>query len=160
MRLPLRRETPPPRVVEPLEPIRVLLRDADLAGSVRPATERMTDGLRRGTPITMLPAGARPDEWLEIPSHDVLMVVPPPLARRFWKREDRVRQRVSLRVGPYSVVGTAHLRPGQEQDLFLRATRPFMPLTGVTFGRADDAARDEAETVIVNLNWVADLREV
>ncbi len=160
MRLSRRRDKPPPaRVVEPLEPIRVLLQDADLAGSVRPSTERMTDELRRATPLSFLPAGAGPGEWIEIPTGQVLMVVPPPLARRPWKREDRVQQRVTMRVGPYAVVGTAHLKPGQEGDLVLRATHPFMPLTDAAFGRADEHRRHRADTLIVNLRWVSDLQE-
>jgi hypothetical protein len=159
VRLPIGRDEPPPRVVEPLEPIRIFLVDADLSGLVRPSSERTTDTLRRGKPLVFLPAGANPDEWMEIPAQNVLMVVPPPLARRFWKREQRVQRPVTLRVGPYAAAGTAYLRPGQEDDLFLRATRPFMPLTDAAVGLADESHRDRVETVIVNLNWVTDLHE-
>lgn len=144
---------------EALEPIRILLGDADLAGYVRPLSERVTDLLQRGSPILFHPAGSPSDEWLEISASDVLMVVPPPLTRRFGPREQRVQRRVAMRVGPYAVSGVAYLKPGQEHDLLLRATRPFMPLTEATFGRADAQEHHEVDTIIVNLNWIADLRE-
>ncbi len=150
---------PPPQVVEPLEPIRILLKDADLAGFVRPQTERTTDTLQRGSPISFLPGGARPDEWIDIEPSEILMVVPPPLVRRPWLVERRQPQQVMLRIGPYTVVGTAHLRLGHEQDLMLRATRPFLPLTAATFSRADEPDEHQAETLIVNLKWVDDLRQ-
>jgi hypothetical protein len=160
VRLPLGRRSqpsPPPTVAEALEPIRILLRDADLSGAVRPQSERTTDTLQRGDPIVFLPAGAKPDEWVEIAPSEVMMVVPPPFARRPWMRERRQPQRVTVRIGPYVATGTAHLRIGQERDLMLRATRPFLPLTDATFSRADEAAQHHVETLIVNLNWVEEL---
>jgi hypothetical protein len=143
----------------PLEPIRILLADADLAGFLQPLSERVTDLLQRGSPISFLPAGARPDEWIEIRTTDILMVVPAPLTRRFGPREQRVLRRVAMRVGPYAAEGVAYLKPGQEHDLMLRATRPFMPMTEAIFARADAPEHESVETLIVNLNWVANLRE-
>jgi hypothetical protein len=146
--------------VEPLEPIRILLKDADLAGWVRPQSERTTDTLQRGVPLSFLPAGPSQGEWVEIATDEIFMVVPPPLFRRPWRREEREPRRVELQVGAYHVTGTAHLRPGQEEDLYLRATRPFMPLTDAAFSTRHDAEPEPVDALIVNLRWVEEFREV
>jgi hypothetical protein len=42
------------------------------------------------------------------------------------------------------------MRPGEQDDPMLRATRRFMPLTSATFGREDEVP-EQAEVVIVNM---------
>lgn len=154
------RRRPTPVANEQLAPIRIFLKDADLAGSVRPSSERTTDLLQRGVPISFLPAGAQPGEWVELARDEILMVVPPPEVGRRWMREERQPQEVAIRIGPYRVTGTAHLRRGHEQDLYVRATRPFLPLTGATFESDLEATTGRVETLIVNLNWVEEFREL
>jgi hypothetical protein len=154
------RRRPKPIAKEPLEPIRIFLKDADLAGFVRLHAERTTDRLQRGEPFSFLPAGAQLDEWVELAPAEIMMVVPPPEAGRRWLREERQLEEVAIRIGPYRVTGTAHLRRGQEQDLYLRATHPFLPLTDAAFGIAEDATQDRVKTLIVNLNWVDEFREL
>ena len=153
------RRRPTPIANEQLAPIRIFLKDADLAGSVRPSSERTTDRLQRGVPISFLPAGAQPGEWVELMPDEIFMVVPPPEVGRRWMREERELQAVAIRIGPYRVTGTAHLRRGQEADLYLRATRPFLPLTDATFETDVQAATERVATLIVNLNWVEEFRE-
>jgi hypothetical protein len=154
------RRRPAPVVTEQLEPIRIFLKDADLAGWVRPQFERTTDILQRGVPLSFLPAGAQPGEWVDLRAEEILMVVPPPHTSQRWMRVERQLEQVAIRLGPYTVTGTAHLRRGQEQDLYLRATRPFLPLTDATFGTAQDATPHRVATLIVNLNWVEEFREL
>jgi hypothetical protein len=156
---PFRRQ-PTPVVTEQLEPIRIFLNDSDLAGWVRPQSERTTDILQRGVPLSFLPAGAQPGEWMELATDQILMLVPPPRTSPRWMRAERQLEQIAIRTGPYTVTGTAHLRRGQEQDLYLRASHPFLPLTDATFATAQDATPHQVETLIVNLNWVEEFREL
>jgi hypothetical protein len=42
------------------------------------------------------------------------------------------------------------MRPGEQDDPIMRATRRFLPLTAATFGRDDEPA-EQADVVIVNM---------
>jgi hypothetical protein len=141
-----------------LEPIRVYARDIEVAGWVTPAGERVTDLLQPGSELRFLPDGADPDDpdgWLGLVTDSVLFVVPPPHVSPPEKRLHRQTQRIRLRVGDYTLYGTAHLRPGFEQDLMLRATQPFLPLTDAVVVTAQGETRHEV--VIVNLSEVEEL---
>jgi len=151
---------PRPRERPALEPIRVYARDIEVAGWVTPAGERVTDLLQRGTELTFLPDGADPDDpdsWMSLIAESVLFVVPPPHVSPPEKRLHRQALRVRLRLGTYTLYGTAHLRPGFEQDLMLRATQPFLPLTDAVIVTEQGEARHEV--VIVNLSEVEELAE-
>lgn len=149
-------QEPPPQ----LQPLRVFTRDLEVVGWVPPTEERMTDILQRGEELAFLPEGADVDDqasWMTLSPKSVLLVVPPPHVSPPEKRLHRQTQQVVIRVGQYLVSGTAYLRPGYEQDLFLRATQPFLPLTGaVVAGPMGQTAYD---VVIVNLGEVEELRE-
>ncbi len=143
-----------------LEPMRVYTRDIEVAGHVRASTERTTDILQRGEELPFLPEGgdaAAPENWMSLAPKSVLLVVPPPHLSPPEKRLHRQTQQVVIRIGQYIVTGTAHLRPGYEDDLFLRATQPFLPLTDAVI--ASDAGEARHEVVIVNLGEVEELRE-
>ncbi len=148
-----------PAVTVKLDPIRIILADADLSGSMRPTAERMTDILQRGTALSFLPAGSDPSEWVEFTPEQILLIVPPLHSSPRRMRAERHQQEVFIRIGEYAVTGTAHLRRGQGQDLYLRATHPFLPLTDATFARADQADPERVETLIVNLKWVEEFGE-
>lgn len=140
---------------EELEPVRVLLADADLAGWVEPHGERLTDILQRRSALAFLPAFARAGEWVELSSRDLYAVVPPPHVSPPEFRVKRQRQQVLARFGRYAVVGIAHLRPGEEQDPLLRATRPFLPLTEATLTMdGDESTALHLDVIIVNLAHV------
>ena len=131
-----------------------------VAGWVTPAGERVTDLLRPGSLMTFLPDGADPDDpesWLGLVADSVLFVVPPPHISPPARRIHRQTQRVRLRVGDYTLYGTAHLRPGFEQDLMLRATQPFLPLTDAIVVSPEGETRHEV--VIVNLSEVEELAQ-
>jgi hypothetical protein len=153
-------ETAEPTGGPALEPMRVYTRDIEVAGHVRPSTERTTDILQRGEELPFLPEGAdaaEPGSWVSLAPKSVLLVVPPPHLSAPEKRLHRQTQQVVIRIGRYLVSGTAHLRPGYEHDLFLRATQPFLPLTDAVI--ATDAGEVHHEVVIVNLGEVEELRE-
>jgi hypothetical protein len=140
---------------EGLEPVRVLLGDADLAGWVAPHGERLTDVLQRRGSLAFLPAVAQAGEWVELSSRDLYAVVPPPHVSPPEFRVKRQRQQVLARFGRYAVIGIAHLRPGEEQDPLLRATRPFLPLTEATLTMdGDESSALHLDVIIVNLAHV------
>ncbi len=160
-----RRDRPPPSGDrEPqLEPIRVYARDLEVAGWVTPSGQRITDLLARGDELAFLPEGADagdPGSWLTIISSSVLVVVPPPHVSPPEKRLHRQQQRVAVRVGPYLVVGTAHLRPGFEHDLYLRSTQPFLPLTDATVSGEQLPGEVHHDVVIINLAEAEEFREL
>jgi hypothetical protein len=156
-----RQAGPPP---EPqLEPIRVYARDIEVAGWVTPSGERITDILQHGGELAFLPEGADasdPDAWLTLVASGVLIVVPPPHVSAPEKRLHRQQEQVMIRVGPYVVTGTAHLKPGFEQDLFLRATQPFLPVTDATLASETSPDGVHHDVVIVNLSEVEELKEL
>lgn len=135
---------------EELEPIRLILEGVDLTGWVDTQGRRMTDILQAGEPFSFLPAGADPSKWIEILPDEVVLVVPPPHVSPPNLRLSGNQHAVMIRADPYRVAGTAHLRPGEQDDPILRATRRFLPLTGATFGR-DDEPDEQADVLIVNL---------
>jgi hypothetical protein len=64
---------------------------------------------------------------------------------------------VGIRIGDYQLIGTANLRPGEQDDPMLRATRRFLPLTEVVMAYGG-GAEESIEVVIVNLRRVDEFR--
>ena len=110
----------------------------------------MTDILQAGEPFSFLPEGGGPSQWIEVLPDDVVLVVPPAHVSSPALRLAGNMHGVLIRADPYRIAGTAHLRPGEQDDPILRATRRFLPLTSATFGH-DDGPDESAEVVIVNL---------
>ncbi len=137
-----------------LQPIRLYLAEMVLVASVSPGEERMTDILNHGGELRVLPAGAQPwdpDSWLYVRIDEAQLIVPPRHVSPQHKRQERYRHPVHLRVGEWDVQGTAHLKPGAEQDPVLLSTHPFLPLTDVTMASTDHPWPETYEVVIVNL---------
>jgi hypothetical protein len=132
------------------QPIRLILEDADLTGWVYTHGQRMTDILQSGEPFSFLPAGGDPSQWTEVFPDDVVLVVPPPHVSEPTLRVHGNQTAVLIRAGAYQVAGTAHIRPGEQDDPIMRATRRFLPLTTATFGRYEEQ-EEQAEVVIVNM---------
>lgn len=131
-----------------LEPIRLILEEGDLTGWLYTRGRRMTDILQAGDPFSFL----QDDQatWTDVLPDDTLLVVPPPYVSAPDQRLARNQHRVLIGAGDYRVLGTAHLRPGEQDDPMLRATRRFLPLTDAIFSRGDGAG-EAADVVIVNL---------
>lgn len=149
-----KRPKPPPP--PPLEPIQVYTDDAVWTGSVMTGGQRMTDILQHSDELAVLPQGAdrdRQEAWVLLPTTKTLFVVPPPHESPPEQRQPRDRQEVTLNIGAYRITGTAHLRPGLERDVYLRATQPYLPLTSATVMPADGSSATAFDVVIVNLRW-------
>lgn len=137
-----------------LQPVRLYLAEMVLVASVSPGEERMTDILNRGGELAVLPAGAQgfqAEDWMSVPIDDLEMVVPPPHVSPPEKRIERDRHPVRVRIGDWQLEGTAHLKPGAEQDALLLSTHPFLPLTEVTMSSPDSPRPETHEVVIINL---------
>jgi hypothetical protein len=132
-----------------LEPIRVITEEADRAGWVSTGGQRMTDILSAVESFSFLPADD-PTQWTEVITDEIVIVVPPPHVSEPGLRLPGQKHRVLISAGAYRVSGTALLRPGEQDDPILRATRRFLPLTEASYGRGDEPVR-EVEVVIVNL---------
>ena len=141
-----------------LEPIRLIMRDADLAGWVRPDGLRVSDRLATGEPLWFLPATAVGDEWVPIDTSGVLLVMPPAHVSPPERRVRRQLHEVIVRADRFWVSGTAHLMPGEEYDPYLRSTRPFLPLTGATLVSPEE--QRQVDVVIVNLKQADEFRVV
>lgn len=138
---------------EDVQPIRLYLAEMVLVGSVNRSGERMTDILNRGGELAVLPAGAdgfQAGDWMSVQIDDLEMVVPPPHVSPPEKRIERDRHEVRMRIGDWQLSGTAHLKPGAEQDALLLSSHPFLPLTEVTMW-SPDGVPETQEVVIVNL---------
>lgn len=132
------------------QPIRLILEDADLSGWVYTHGQRMTDILQSGEPFQYLPASGDPSQWTEVFPDEVVFVVPPPHVSEPTLRVHGHQTAVRIRAGAYHIAGTAHMRPGEQDDPMMRATRRFLPLTSATFGR-DEEPEEQADVVIVNM---------
>jgi hypothetical protein len=143
--------------VEDLEPIRLIIEGGDVSGWVRPQEQRMTDLLQAGAPFSFLPAGADESGWTVVSPDELVLVIPPPHVSPPTLRLPTVHHQVVIQAGSYNVAGTAHLRPGEQDDPILRATRRFLPLSNATFSLGDEPA-EKAEVLIVNLRRVNEFR--
>ncbi len=153
---------PSPPAGRELLPIRLYAADTVVPAHVAPEGERITDILRRGDELSVLPDGRDPDEpdgWMSVNPEAMLLVVPPPHVSHPELRVHRHRETVQVRIGPYRVTGTAHLRPGEEDDPYLRATQPFLPLTDAVIEQPE-APPEPVEVVIVNFRRIDEFRVV
>lgn len=138
-------------VDDQLDAIRIFTAELELQGFVAPTGQRVTDILLRGDDLAFLPAGAQvlPENWMRVSPSDVLVVIPPPLpaAARWMDAIERVS--LLVQVGPYEVMGMAHLRQGDVPDDEFRRRQPFLPLTGASISH--EGRTDDVDVAIVNL---------
>jgi hypothetical protein len=142
-----------------LEPVRFILAGLDLAGFVEPQRRRMSDLLQHGDPVAFQPAIAGRAEWVSIDPSELLIVIPPPFVSPPEWRVQRQLHDVIVQADRYVVTGTAHLRPGEEVDPYLRSTRQFLPLTQASLS-FDGQPPEPHETIIVNLKRVDQFRVI
>jgi hypothetical protein len=134
-----------------LDAIRIFTAALELHGYVASTGQRITDILLRGHDLAFLPAGAdvAPENWVLVSPSDILMVIPPPLPRRPDWIDPGEPIGLFVQVGPYQVMGTAHLRQGDVPDEEFRRRQPFLPLTGASITREGNV--DRFDVAIVNL---------
>jgi hypothetical protein len=180
----LRTNTAQPQPVEaeprgPLLPIELYTTDGQMLGWIGPLHERTSDRLNSTEPLRIAELHAADgasstdrdilDEdnglrWSEQPREDVYFVVPPPLLspNRHLRLHRRLEE-ISLDVGPYTVNGLVHIRPGsQVSDFILHSGRRFLPMTRVEVRQDGDPTWwRSASVVIINtafLTWLSGSR--
>ena len=161
----LSRSTPAP-APDTLAAILIATDEIELVGTVAPTGQRITDLLLRGQDLAFLPHGAdpAPDAWISISPPDILWVAPPPLPDRDGAVASRSSgQRIFVRIGPYRIIGVAHLAPATSIDHRLAIQRPFLPLTSASVARETEHASgavEDMDVVIVNLARASDRRAI
>jgi hypothetical protein len=128
--------------------------------------ERVTDLVNRGQTLAVRPAlrletGVdSPPEALDL--DQVLILVPPPQPTDQRHRLHRPGRPVRIVVGPYEVIGDAHVPPGTQAVGFLTRNWPrFVPLTDASLRLTTyDGYRRRVPVAIVNLAMAELLREV
>lgn len=140
-------------LVRPPEPIRVFRADGEVEGWIAASGQRVTDLLNANPSLRIQLDAADSERWIEVERDTILLVTPPPHAGQRQRRVHRQRRRVRATVGPFDVVGTAHLTPGSGLDPYLLRTRQaFLPMTDVVISRRDHPGwEQEAAVAIINV---------
>lgn len=146
----------------------LLLEVLDASGArmvrIESAGERVTDLVNGHETLSVREtqeneAGVEIVEELDL--ENVLVVFPPPQATDQRHRLHRPAHPVRIVVGPYEVVGDAHIPPGAQAVGFLLRNRPrFVPLTGASLRLTENPGSSRRVPVaIVNLGRADLLRE-
>jgi hypothetical protein len=125
---------------------------------LREESGRLTDLLNREAPV----AFDRTDGMTPPAIDDLLVVVPPPQTTDAQRRLHRPGHPVKVVIGPYEVVGQAHVPPGAQPTGFLLRTNPrFVPLTGATIRSTLGTIPDQhVDVAIVNLHAAESFRDL
>jgi hypothetical protein len=143
--------------------------DCTVEGVVELRSERLSDQLNDDASVLLLDA--------TVTSHidgrqvlaasfelerDALYAIQAPDPRgQIQRRVHTVRHRSGATVGPYTLLGLLHQRPGVTLMGGLRLTRPFVAFTDATLAyvQAGQVEMNDCETLLVNgahVDWVGD----
>ena len=136
--------------------------------------ERLTDLLNREGSIRVamldmvpedrsLQVDVRPDlRWANLAVDDSLLVFPPPQASDPHRRLHRPRQPVEIAIGPFEIVGSAHIPPGAQAAGFLmRQSNRFTAITRVVVRDPQlPGFEQRADVLLVNLRRIGTIRDV
>jgi hypothetical protein len=128
--------------------------------------ERVTDMVNRNNTLRARSAigsvPIREGAVEELPLDEVLVVVPPAQPTNRKQRLHRLTRPVRIVVGPYEIIGEAHVPPGtQAPGFLLRTGQRFVPLTTATVRLTENPESGRRVPVaIVNLARADLLREI
>ena len=141
-------------------PIDVILFTGDGVGDIQvlAGNVRMTELLNAAEPLRLRarPEAGETEErpWIDVDEagrDEILAMVPPPRDTNPLQRLHRPAQQVSVRIGPYTITGEAHVPAGSEAVGFLMRHRPhFAPLTRARISKAGEPDATY-QVVIVNI---------
>lgn len=146
--------------------LEVLAADGPHSMCLESTGERVTDLANRLATLPVRPLLRIQRESEEPPNEldleEALILIPPAQAGDPRRRLHRPGRPVRMVVGPYEVLGDAHVPPGTQATGFLLRTWPrFVPLTNATVRLTVDAGQDRRVPVaIVNLAQAELLRDV
>jgi hypothetical protein len=156
----------------PLEPVELYTTTAMVHGFVEPEGRRMSDILNsnsqlpirdaQSTSVLKGLAGSEGEGWGTIATDDILLVMPPEHISPRQLRVNRRQHRVRIAIGPYQVIGNAHVPPGMTLDAYALQRRiRFLAVTqAVLYATVDPAFERMAKVVLVNVGPATELTEV
>lgn len=155
-----------------LEPVELYTATAMVYGLVDPQGRRLSDILNanshlairdpKSTSVIPTVPGTEGDGWTSIAAEDILMVMPPEHSSPRQLRVHRRQHRVRITIGPYQLVGNAHVPPGAELHSYaLQRRMKFLAVTdALTYSTVDPAFERMAPVVVVNVGPIEELTEV
>jgi hypothetical protein len=159
-------------IEEEPHPIQFYTTAGMITANVEPNGQRMLDILNgqqelRVKDLELLPFDAnalamRVDEWASVDVHTVLLATPPPHVSPRQLRIHRRQRRVELQIGPFTVIGNAHMPPGFKLNDFLgRQHERFIPITSALLRHSDHPTLDRSvPVVLVNVGEVRRIRDL
>jgi hypothetical protein len=143
-----------------------------ILGLIAPEGERMSD-LPNRQPALMVHAAQLTPFANELPSvtqerpislnwDEILLAMPPAHQTKPGRRIHRKRRRAQLRIGPFDVIGTAHVPPGAELDPYvLRSRARFVAVTDALVRHTGEPPFERgAEVVLVNTAAMIDIEDM
>lgn len=158
--------------VPALEGVELYTTTAMVFGYVDPQGRRMSDILNanshlsienpRSTSMLEAVPGTEGEGWTSIPADEILLAMPPEHVSPRQLRVNRRQHRVRITIGPYVVIGNAHVPPGVGIDAYaLRKRIKFLAVTSaLVYSTVDPALERLAKVVLVNVGPIAELTEV
>jgi hypothetical protein len=143
--------------------------DCTVEGEVELTRPRLSDQLNEDESLLVLDATLRSlddgsivtIESMELEREAIYAIQAPDPRGATTRRVHTVRHRKGATVGPYTLLGMLHERPGVTPLGALRLTRPFVAFTDATiaFVRAGHVEMRDSKTLIVNgrrVDWLGD----
>lgn len=159
-------------IEDELHPIQLYTAAGLVSARVAPDGQRMLDILNghdvlrvkdvEHVPFDSQTLAMRVDEWTSVDVHTVLLATPPPHTSARQLRVHRRQRRVELQVGPFTVIGNAHMPPGFKLNDFLgRQPQRFIPVTEALLRHSDNPTFDRSvEVVLVGVGAVTAIRDL
>ena len=143
-----------------LAPVRVYTTNATIDGWIDLQGQRLSDLLNVEDLLSVSRVDSAPndDHWFVIDRADMLIVVPPPHVSDRLARLHRVKRRIVVQIGHYSVRGLVHMIAGIGLDPFLaRSRQHFLPVTDASVTSAERTELEERyPALLVNVRNTAE----
>jgi hypothetical protein len=161
----------PDRSVD-LEPVELYTAGRMVLGLIAPGGERMSDLLNRQPTLMVHAAQLTPyvseqpvltqERPISLIWNEILLAMPPAHQTQPGRRIHRRRRRAQLRVGPFEIIGTAHVPPGAELDPYvLHARTRFVAVTDALVRHTGQPRFERgAEVVLVNTAAMTDIEDM
>jgi hypothetical protein len=159
-------------IEEELHPIQFYTAAGMVTANIVPNGQRMLDILNgqqalRVRDVEHIPFNSnalaiRLGDWTSVDVDSVLLATPPPHISPRQLRIQRRQRRVALDLGPFTVIGNAHMAPGFKlNDFLLRQHERFIPITSAVLRHADDPTFDRSvPVVLVSVGQVRAIRDL
>ena len=138
-----------------LQPVLIYTPNATVQGWIDLRGQRLSDVLNveELLSVSRVPSDPIDDQWFVMEREEMLMVVPPPHVSDRLARLHRVKRRILVHSGNYTVRGMVHMVAGLALDPFLaRSRQHFLAVTDVSVTNVDRPELEERHpTLLVNV---------